>query len=105
MTVVGYDFGKQFISAKVKIMRRKVLSGCAANCRLFCRGKANLKLIGDRLRDSSLNSKNIRQVAIEMFGPKMGIVSGIDELRRDTHGVAGALDAAFQNVGDAKCLP
>jgi hypothetical protein len=47
---------------------------------------------------SSPNGKDVSQIAIVRFRPKMRIIAGIDQLRVDAHAASGALDASFHHV-------
>ena len=63
-----------------------------------------LQLIGNGFRDLTLNSKNIRQIAIVRLRPQMRVIAGIDQLRVDPHFVRCALHAALDQVRHAELL-
>ena len=56
----------------------------------------------DRAGNLILDCKDIFELSIVSFGPTVGAGRGIDELRRDADAIAGAADAAFEDVTDAK---
>ena len=52
----------------------------------------------DLIDDLVLNEEDVSHLAIVTVGPNVGAGLGVDELRRDTKAVVGALDAALEHV-------
>src|SRR5207245_2840934 len=52
-------------------------------------------------RDLVLHVEKVGPLLVEAFGPQMHAALGIDELRIESHPLAGVLDAAFENVSHA----
>ena len=55
-----------------------VLGRSVIEPRFFVRGKFCLQCRGDFLREIGLNGKNVSQIAIVIFRPKVLVVAGID---------------------------
>ena len=70
----------------------------------FAHRDFRLELISDCLSDFALDGKDVSHVAIVGLRPEMGIGAGVDELRVDAQMIARPLDAAFQEMRDAKLL-
>ena len=56
----------------------------------------------DRPGNLVRNSEDVLQLAVVTLGPTMSAGNGIDELGADADAIAGAADAAFENVAHAK---
>src|ERR1051326_3412404 len=63
-----------------------------------------LQLLSDRFGDFALNSECVSQIAGVRLCPEMRVVAGIDQLRIYSDLVGDALNAPFQDMGDAQCL-
>src|SRR5262249_6046087 len=68
------------------------------------RGQLRLQLLGNSLRDLTLNREYIRKIAIISLSPYMTVGARINQPRVDAHAIAGALNASFHNVRDAELL-
>ena len=65
---------------------------------LFRRREPGPKLIGDPLRDLSLDREYVCDIAVVMFSPEMRIVARVDQLRVHPNLPASALDTAFYHM-------
>ena len=63
-----------------------------------------LKRGGDLFDDLVLERENLAPGALEALRPEMAAVGGVDQLGVDAQVVAGATDAAFEDVADAQFL-
>ena len=68
-------------------------------------GKLGLELARDGFGDLALDGEDIVERAVVVVGPELGGGARVDQVRRDAHLVARALDRAFQHVGDAELQP
>src|SRR3979490_1098438 len=59
----------------------------------------------DRSGDLVLNRKSVLDLAVVAPGPAMGAGGGVDQLGADADAVAGAANAALQDVARAKLAP
>ena len=59
-----------------------------------------LKGFGDRLRNLTLDLKNVRQFSVERIRPEVAIILGFDQLNVDTNLVGRTLHASLQDVRD-----
>src|SRR2546426_9460337 len=71
---------------------------------LFPWRQFGLKLIGNRFRDFALDGKDISQLAVVSFRPKMGVAPRVDQLCVDTDASAGALYTSFDYVRHPELL-
>src|SRR5439155_5523283 len=60
---------KNIFGARVEIEGADVARWRTLDCVLFTRRKFCLQLIGNRLRDFTLNSEHVRQIAVISLGP------------------------------------
>src|SRR4029077_2892183 len=81
-----------------------VFRGLAFESRFFRGRKLGLERVGDFLREIGLNGKHIRHIAIIIARPNMLVTVGVDQLHVYPHLVAGAADAAFENVRNSELL-
>src|SRR5205823_1350263 len=98
------DVRPESFGTLVKVERRDVSGGRFLNCRLFTRRDFGLEVVGDRVRDLALDCKNICQIAVVAFRPKMRVCPGVNQLRGYANAVPGALHAAFEHVRNAELL-
>ncbi len=49
-----------------------------------------------------MNGEHVREIAIVGLRPEMSIGAGVDELSIDTDAIGGALNAAFQHMGNTE---
>ena len=82
------------------IVRRSLLNGA-----LFTRRKPGLQLIRDGLGDFTLDGKDVIDWSIIIFCPLVCVSACIDQLRIHSDLVAGALHAAFEQMGHSELLP
>src|SRR5260370_36120002 len=69
---------KKSFGARVEIERSDVTCWRVLDRALFTWRKLDLELVGDRLRDLTLNSKNVRKIAIISLPPYLSIDARID---------------------------
>ena len=63
-------------------------------------GKMHPKRVHDGMRDLVLDIENIPHLAVISLRPELVSIRRIDQLRRDTHAVAGTAHAPFEDVLD-----
>ena len=64
MTIGHVNLPEELVRSKIKIIRRRILGRSSVDGRLFRRGNAHAKLIGDRLGNLGLNSKDVGEFTI-----------------------------------------
>ena len=62
------------------------------------RGKGQFDLGRDGDSEVALELQDIADVAIEICGPKVGLIAGLDELGGDADALAGAPYATFEQI-------
>ena len=65
-------------------------------------GKFRLQRIGNFRSDVAFNGKDVGQLAIIPFRPKMRVAVGINQLNVYSHLITRFLNSAFQDIGDAE---
>src|SRR5882724_246054 len=95
---------KKIFGARVEIERRDVARRRTFDCVLFTWQKFGLKLLGNRLRDFTLNREHIRKLAIISLPPELSVGARINQLGVDTDAIARALNASFHDIRDPELL-
>ena len=74
------------------------------NCQglLLVTGELRLQRLCDPFGDLALDAKNVSQLPIIGFGPKMRVIGCFNQLHVHPHRVAALLHASFQDVGNTK---
>src|SRR5262249_34999363 len=73
--------------------------------RVLLRSERDLDLLCNRPSHFALQTQAIAQVTVIAFGPKLGLVSSVDELGCDPHTVVRPADAALDDVIDPEFTP
>ena len=81
-----------------------VFSGLVCHLRLFPRRQLRLERIGDLLGEIALDRKDISELAVVIFRPKVLVVLSVDQLHGHAHAIADAANAALQKGCNAECL-
>src|SRR4029077_13292433 len=97
-------YQKKIFGSRVEIEGGNVGRRRAFDCDLFTWRKLGLKLLGNRLRDFTLDREDIGQIAVVGFRPEMRFGPRVDQLRVDAHAIARALNASFNHIRDSQLL-
>ena len=71
---------------------------------LLVAGELRLQAVSDRFGDLTYHGEEIRHLAVVDVRPEMSVGGCVNELHVHAHLLSGTLDAALQNVHDAKLL-
>src|SRR3546814_7495935 len=87
---------------EVEVVRGGVGCGVVLQCPTFLGAQRHLQRIDDAAGDVVLDREHVLHLAVVGFRPEVRVGSGIDQLRRDAHVLAGAAYAAFEYRADAR---
>ena len=90
--------------AGVERVRREIGGRRVRDRCLLFRRNLGAELTGDGLRNLRLDREDVREAAIVALRPEVRVGAGVDQLRVNPYAIARALDAAFEQTGDAKLL-
>ena len=93
------------LGLKIKFERDQILRGTFFHFRLLFRRKFRLELSDDRLRQVTLDCKQVRRGAIVCLRPNVSVGARVYQRRIDTKTIAGALHRTFHDVSDAELPP
>src|SRR6266498_5216801 len=89
---------KDVIGARIKIESNEIAGRAALNGQFLSGCNFGMKLLGDFLRDLTLDCEQVIQIAVVLFDPDVGISPRVDQLRVQMKMRTGPADAALQNV-------
>src|SRR4029453_1418433 len=63
-----------------------------------------VKVLGNFLRDLTLDCEQIIQIAVVFLSPDVGVGASVDQLRIQVNPISAPACASLQHVGHAKCI-
>ena len=87
---------QKLAAAQVEVIRGEVARALAVQARYVFVQQLNAERFDDVTRDLILDGEDILHLAIERLRPEMEAVRHLDELRRDSHPIAGLAHTAFE---------